>query len=160
MNKTKLFLSLLRISLGLIFLWAFFDKLFGFGLATPLDKGWIEGNSPTYGFLTHATKGPFASLYKSIAGNLIVDILFMSGMLLIGLTLLFGILVNIASMSGSLMMFFIWLAELPPQNHPFLDEHIIYVLVFLLFIFNDSGYLGFGKWWKNRKIVKRFGFLR
>ncbi|MBG6184932.1 hypothetical protein IWX65_002910 [Arthrobacter sp. CAN_A214] len=31
-------LAVLRVLLGSVFLWAFLDKTFGFGLATPADK--------------------------------------------------------------------------------------------------------------------------
>ena len=131
MKKVHYAIGILRIILGLIFLWAFFDKLFGLGFATPYDKGWIEGNSPTYGFLM-STKGPFAPLFQAIAGNVIIDMLFMIGLLLIGLTLVIGIMVNIAGYSGSLMIFLMWLAVLPPKNHPILDEHIVYIFVLIL----------------------------
>ena len=36
-------LAVLRILYGLTFLWAFIDKVFGFGYATPSGKGWIDG---------------------------------------------------------------------------------------------------------------------
>ena len=50
-KKEEVIWSLLRISLGLIFLWVFFDKLFGLGFATLPDKSWLLGNSHTFGFL-------------------------------------------------------------------------------------------------------------
>ena len=37
----------LRIVLGFTFLWAFVDKLFGLGYATPSERSWINGGSPT-----------------------------------------------------------------------------------------------------------------
>jgi CPA2 family monovalent cation:H+ antiporter-2 len=37
--------------MGFVFLWAFLDKTFGFGYATASGKGWIDGGSPTEGFL-------------------------------------------------------------------------------------------------------------
>ncbi|RGA01239.1 hypothetical protein DI270_030565 [Microbispora triticiradicis] len=40
-----------RIAIGWVFLWAFLDKLFGWGFATPAAKAWINGGSPTTGFL-------------------------------------------------------------------------------------------------------------
>ncbi|MEV4569763.1 hypothetical protein AB0K12_38895 [Nonomuraea sp. NPDC049419] len=40
-----------RIAIGWIFLWAFLDKTFGWGFATPSDRAWIAGGSPTTGFL-------------------------------------------------------------------------------------------------------------
>ncbi|HST84100.1 MAG TPA: hypothetical protein VLL08_20360, partial [Kineosporiaceae bacterium] len=55
----------LRIGLGWIFLWAFLDKLFGLGHETESKAAWINGGSPTNGFLSHATTGPFADLYQN-----------------------------------------------------------------------------------------------
>ncbi len=46
--------AVLRIAFGLTFLWAFVDKLFGLGYATPAGKGWIDGGDPTAGFLKGA----------------------------------------------------------------------------------------------------------
>ena len=44
-------IAALRIALGFVFLWAFLDKTFGLGYATPSAKAWINGGSPTKGFL-------------------------------------------------------------------------------------------------------------
>jgi hypothetical protein len=38
-------LAVLRISTGFVFLWAFFDKTFGPGYATPSAKAWIHGGA-------------------------------------------------------------------------------------------------------------------
>ena len=51
-------LAAIRISLGWIFLWAFVDKLFGLGFATPSARSWLNGGSPTKGFLANAATGP------------------------------------------------------------------------------------------------------
>ena len=40
-----------RVLLGFEFLWAFLDKTFGLGYATPSARAWINGGSPTKGFL-------------------------------------------------------------------------------------------------------------
>ncbi len=153
-------LALIRIALGLIFLWAFFDKLFGFGFPTVSNKAWSLGNSPTEGFLKYGTAGPFSNIFQALAENVFVDWLFMFGLLGIGLTLLLGICMNIGTIFGAFMMLLMWLAHLPPQNHPFLDEHIIYLIVLLVLRKNSSGdFFGFGKWWKSTKIVKRFSIL-
>ena len=153
--------GILRIALGLIFLWAFFDKLLGLGFATTADKSWLAGNSPTSGFLSKAVYGPFANIFHSLAGNPVVDWLFMLGLLLIGLSLTFGFLVKIASMSGSLMLLFMWLAMLPPKNNPILDDHIIYIIVLIGFIFSDAGnHLGLGKKWSSLRIVRGNQWLK
>src|SRR3989344_6652249 len=123
--------AIIRIFLALIFLWAFFDKLFGLGFATKPENAWILGKSPTSGFLTNAVHGPFKTLYNSIAGNSIVDWLFMLGLLLIGLSLLFGIFMNLACYSGAFLMFLMWASLLPPENNPIIDEHIIYLFALI-----------------------------
>jgi thiosulfate dehydrogenase [quinone] large subunit len=150
--------GLLRIVMGLIFLWAFLDKLFGLGFATTVDKAWINGASPTSGFLMFAARGPFAPIFKSLAGIAVIDWLFMIGLLLIGLALILGISRKIAGYSGAVMMFLMWAALLPPEHHPFLDEHIVYLLV-LIILANVKTKLSLSKWWLSTEIVKRFPFL-
>ena len=153
--------AIIRIFLALIFLWAFFDKLFGLGFATKPENAWILGKSPTSGFLTNAVHGPFASFFKSLAGNVVVDWLFMLGLLLIGLALLFGVMMSLACYSGALMMFLMWTSLLPPANHPFLDEHIIYLLVLMALLRVEAGNIfGFGKYWSSLKFVKKNKFLQ
>jgi len=150
-------LGVLRLALGLIFLWAFFDKLFGLGFNTARDKSWLLGNSPTSGFLSNLN-GWFSSVFNALSGSVLVDWLFMLGLLLIGLALVLGIVVNLASYSGVLLLFLMWLASLPLEHHLFLDEHIIYLIVLLLITFTNAGdYLGFGKEWK--KLVKKNKWL-
>ena len=73
--------GLLRIMLGWIFLWPFLDKLFGWGFATEAGQGWLQGGSPTAGFLQFGTKGPLAEYFQSLAGQAWVDWLFMAGLL-------------------------------------------------------------------------------
>lgn len=134
MNKQNI-LKFLRVSLGFVFLWAFLDKMFGLGFATAPAKAWINGGSPTYGFLTNAVKGPFADFFQSLAGIPATDWLFMGGLLFIGLTLIFNKYVKWGSYAGAIMVFLMWLAVLPPENNPIIDDHIIYMFVFLYFAF-------------------------
>jgi len=159
--KEQLILVLLRLSMGWVFLWAFFDKLFGFGISTAPDKSWIAGASPTYGFLKFGTHGSFKPLFESLAGNPLVDWLFMLGLLGIGAALMLGIARKISTLSGTLLLFLMWLSLFPPENNPFLDEHIIYILALQLLLQLHSGeVLGLGKWWSETKIVKKFSFLK
>ena len=148
--------AILRICLALIFLWAFFDKLFGLGIATKPENAWILGKSPTEGFLANAVHGPFKEIFNAMSGNLIVDWLFMLGLLLIGLSLLFGVFMNVACYSGALLMFLMWTSLLPPSNHPFLDEHIIYLLLLIGLCRAKAGdVLGFGKQWNSIRFIKK-----
>ncbi len=160
-NGTNVYFGLARIGLGLIFLWAFFDKLLGLGYATKSTQAWITGGSPTVGFLTNATKGPFIDLYHGLAGNPIVDWLFMLGLLGLGIALIFGIGIKIAGYAGAILMLLLWSSVLPPSNNPILDEHIIYALLLLGFSTSNLGdSIGFGRQWSNTSLVQKYRFLR
>lgn len=167
-NKGKLNIlwAGLRIILGVIFLWAFFDKLLGLGFATCrmedgsivylCEKSWIGGGSPTSGFLTYAAKGPFVTFFNALAHHSFIDWLFMLGILGIGIALTFGILIHLASVTGSLLMFLMWVATFPPQNNPLFDEHIVYIgLLVLLAAVHAGRKFGFGTRWDRTSLVKK-----
>ncbi|HEY8452356.1 MAG: hypothetical protein FWJ87_05500 [Micromonosporaceae bacterium] len=151
----------LRIGLGWIFLWAFLDKLFGWGFATATENAWVNGGSPTKGFLTFATTGPFKGFYQSLAGQVWVDVLFMVGLAAIGLALLAGVGMRIAAATGALLMVLMWTAVLPPENNPFMDDHLIYAgLLIGLAMANAGDTLGFGRAWARTRLVRRLPWLR
>ena len=132
MNKQKIIFIVLRLVMGFVFFWAFIDKTFGLGFATTGAKAWINGGSPTTGFLTFGVKGPFASFFHSLAGVAVVDWLFMLGLLFVGLTLIFNRYVKWGCIAGIIMMVLMYLSLLFPENNPIIDEHIVYVLVLAL----------------------------
>ena len=138
MNKQKIVLAVLRVTMGFTFLWAFFDKVFGLGFATTPDKAWLHGGSPTSGFLSFAVKGPFVNIFHSLAGIAVVDWLFMLGLLFVGLTLIFNKFVKWGCVTGSLMLLLMYLALLLPENNPLIDEHIIYIMVLALIYLADK----------------------
>lgn len=138
MNKEKLVFMVLRLAMGFVFFWAFIDKVFGLGFATTTGKAWINGGSPTTGFLSFGVKGPFAEIFHSLAGVAVVDWLFMLGLIFVGLTLIFNRYVKWGCIAGCLMLFFMYLALLFPENNPIIDEHIIYILVLMLIAFKSE----------------------
>ncbi|HEY3260717.1 MAG TPA: hypothetical protein VGJ95_10690 [Pseudonocardiaceae bacterium] len=151
----------LRLALAWEFLWAFADKTFGWGFATPSERAWINGGSPTKGFLTSSATGPFESFYKSIAGDTWTNWLFMIGLLGIGAALLFGVGMRIAAATGSLLLVMMWSAALPPATNPFLDEHLIEALVLILLAATYAGdHVGFGRWWAKTRVVRAVPALR
>lgn len=159
-KKEQTLWVLIRLSMGFMLFWAFLDKLFGFGFSTTANKSWLAGVSPAEGFLKMAVKGPFASFYQSLAGNPFVDWLFMMGLLLIGLALILGIGMKVAGYAGALLMLLMWTALLLPKNNPILDDHIIYLFIFLAFTTVKAGHwFGLGKWWTKTQIVKKYPFL-
>lgn len=152
---------LLRLALAEVFLWAFLDKVFGWGFATAANKSWLLGNSPTLGFLKFGTSGPLAGFYQTLAGNPIVDWLFMMGLLLVGLGLLSGIMIRLTCWGGALLMFLIYLAAWPPKNNPLIDEHIVYIFVLVgLNIVSAGEWWGWGSWWSQTALVKKHSWLK
>lgn len=138
MNIQKIVLLKLRFVMAFIFLWAFFDKVFGLGFATTKANAWINGGSPTTGFLTNAVRGPFASFFHSLAGFPLMDWVFMLGLLFVGTTLLFNKYLKWGALSGIVMMILMWLALLLPENNPIVDEHIVYALVLAFLAFENK----------------------
>jgi thiosulfate dehydrogenase [quinone] large subunit len=106
-------------------------------------------------------KGPLADFYSDLAGNVVVDWLFMAGLLGIGLALVLGIGMRIAGVSGALMLVMMWSAVLPPANNLFMDDHLIYALVLILLALIGAGRTwGFGKAWENIPFVRDHTFLK
>lgn len=160
----------LRLSLGLTFLWAFIDKLLGLGFATCRDdagvvavaceKAVVSGGSATLGFLKFGTTGPLAEFYQSLAGNWLIDTLFMTALLGLGIALTLGIGMRIAAISGVTLMLMMWSATLLPENNPLIDDHIIYAIAIIgLLAVNSTQKLGLGPRWARTKIVRKFSFL-
>jgi thiosulfate dehydrogenase (quinone) large subunit len=151
----------IRLSLGWIFLWAFLDKLFGLGHETKSAAAWIHGGNPTLGFLKMGAKGPFASFYHSIAGATWTNWLFMLGLAGIGIALIAGVAMRITAGAGVLMLVMMWSVVLPPENNPFMDDHIVYALVLILLAAIGAGrFVGLGGAWQRLSIVKRYPFLK
>lgn len=159
-SRVRYLWGLLRLSFGWVFLWAFFDKLFGLGYATAAEDAWLEGGSPTFGFLNFATKGPFAEFYQGIAGNAVVDWMFMLGLLGIGAALILGIGARIAGYSSIVILLAMFSAVILPEHNPVLDEHVIYAITLGALTLVRAGYpLGPGKYWARVPWVKRYPVL-
>jgi thiosulfate dehydrogenase (quinone) large subunit len=160
-KATRYVLAGLRLALGWVFLWAFLDKLFGLGRSTPAEKAWIDGGSPTKGFLGNAVSGPFEGIYHSFAGAAWADWLFMIGLAGIGVALLAGIGMRLAAAAGSLLLILMWTAVLPPENNPFMDDHLVYAGVLILLALTQAGHtLGLGATWERLAIVQRLRWLK
>lgn len=150
-----------RIGFGFVFLWAFLDKTFGLGFATERADAWIKGGSPTAGFLGHGTKGPFADFYQGLAGSTFVDWVFMLGLLGIGLALILGIGMRVATVSAVAMLLMMWTATLWPENNPVIDDHIMYaVSIVVLTLIGAGKAYGLGEKWEELPFVQRNGWLK
>lgn len=164
-------LAALRIGFGLTFLWAFFDKTFALGFHTGYDQqgnldrfgdaAWINGGSPTNGFLSFGAEGPFADFYHSIAGDAWADWLFMAGLLGIGVALTFGVTMRIAAAAGAVLYVLMWTVVLPPENNPVLDDHLLGALTLVVLAATRAGDTwGLGRIWGRTEIAERYPVLR
>ncbi|MEU6409113.1 hypothetical protein [Microbispora sp. NPDC046933] len=150
-----------RIAVGWVFLWAFLDKMFGWGFATPAARAWINGGSPTTGFLKGTADRTFGGLFTALAGQAWVDWLFMAGLLGVGAALILGVGMRVAAGAGGLLLLMMWAAELPLQTNPFMDEHIVYAVVLTGLALAGAGRtLGLGTWWAATPLVRRFPILK
>ena len=174
-NETMLdrSIALLRIAFGITFLWAFLDKTFALGFHTGYDEAgnldrfgpaaWINGGSPTEGFLTVGVPAdnPFKGLFDALAGHAWVDWLFMLGLLGIGVTLLLGVGMRIGTAAGALMYAFMYAAVLPLENNPVVDDHLVGVIVMAVLFFGAAGRTwGLGKGWEQTHLVQQYPVLR
>src|SRR3954469_24806955 len=160
-------LAVLRISTGFVFLWAFLDKAFGLGYATPAAKAWINGGSPTKGFLSSVDVGPFDTAFHAIAGTWWADWLFMLGLGGIGIAVTLGIGLRVSAIAGTVMMLLMWLAEFPldrfttagepsMSTNPLIDYHVIYAIALVVAALTYAGNTwGLGKQWAALPVVQR-----
>ena len=152
-------LAVLRIVVGWTFLWAFLDKVFGLGYATPAARAWVDGGSPTKGFLSSST-GPFSGFWHDLAGTGVANWLFMLGLLGIGTAFLLGIGMRIAAVAAATMYLLMYTVVLPPENNPVTDDHILGALIVIALALLAAGdTLGLGRWWKSQPLVKRYPWL-
>ncbi len=153
--------AVLRLALGSIFFWAFLDKTFGFGFATDTDAAWINGASPTRDFLESGTSGPLAGFYQGLAGQVWVDWVFMIGLAGIGIAFLLGIGLRLAAATSALMLVMMYSAAMPPETHPFIDDHLVYALAMVALAASHAGDTwGLGRRWATTPLVQRYAFLK
>jgi thiosulfate dehydrogenase [quinone] large subunit len=166
-------LAVLRIAYGVIFLWAFFDKLLALGFHTGYDQegtldrfgaaAWVNGGSPTEGFLLFGVpaNNPFHSIFNDMAGQTWVDWLFMLGLLGIGAALFAGVGMRIAAAAGALLYMLMYVASLPLENNPVVDDHLIGAIVLVVLALTLAGDTwGAGKAWAKTHLVRRHPVLR
>jgi thiosulfate dehydrogenase (quinone) large subunit len=166
--------AMMRITLGLVYLWAFIAQ--GFGViytnkaAAPADaaapakldyswhfsydasKGWISSgfsHSPTEAFVSKNLDGPLAFIPQKLPTGL-VDFLWIFALAGLGIGLTLGIASNIAGWGGFALNVIIWFSTFPPSTNPIIDaEHATFALAFLLLMWlQASNYWGIGRWWR------------
>ncbi|WP_405996733.1 hypothetical protein [Streptomyces sp. NBC_00829] len=163
--------AMTRLLTAFTFLWAFGDKALGWGYTTPAGKGWIDGGSPTKGFLSHVAAGPMEETFHSWAGAAWADWTFMLGLLGIGVALASGVALRVAAAAGTVMMALMWVAEWPLARHlsdgslsmstnPLVDYHVLYAAVLVTLAAIGAGRTwGLGTIWERLPLVRRNRWL-
>lgn len=178
------FLSLARIGIGFVFLWAFIDKLFGLGFATcrdaetkavnvMCDSAWLAGGHPTEGYLKSAAgefggdpAGVYGEMFKgwgdaNIGGFRFLDWAFMLGLLLVGGALMLGIGTKLAALGAVGLLGLMYIAHFDNTNNPVIDDHIVYSLasVGIVWVELQRQAVGFGKLWRKVPLVEKHAWL-
>ena len=154
-------LGVVRILIGFYFLWAFADKLFGLGYSTPSERSWLNGGSPTAGFLGGSIEGgnPFAGVWEFFLSiNPLTDVLFMLGLLGVGVALMLGIGTRVAAISAAAMYTLMYLAAFPIATNPLYDTHLLMAVAVIAMAGLAAGdHVGLGAHW--HRLVKGNRFL-
>ena len=110
------------VSLRVLVGWLFFYS----GITKVLDPEWTAS-----GYLLHGVPegNPFGEIWVVLAGMPLVDVLFQSGLTLVGLGLILGAFTRWNAFWGSVMMLLVWASSLPLENGVVVDEHIVYIAV-------------------------------
>jgi len=149
-QSVRSLIVLLRLSMAWVFLYAASHQIFGgFSVA-----GFL-GATKTFNWL-------FAPMTaEPVAG--VVSVLVGYGHLLIGLSLLTGLLTRVSALAGIALMALYWMAHM---NFPYisdttnflLDEHVVYGLVLSLLIATHAGHIfGLDAWVAQQRRVARNG---
>jgi thiosulfate dehydrogenase (quinone) large subunit len=138
------FSIILRLLVGSLFIYAGYTKVMA-------EKAWSAS-----GYLANAT-GPFAEWFQALAGNVVIDNLNMYGLLLIGLAVFFGLLIRPAAAFGALLMVLYYFADFVGNTaHGYVDEHLVYAVIFLMFVFGGFGHIcGLDSIMSQQKFVRK-----
>lgn len=149
----KIYIFLLRISLGILFFYA--------GITKVLNPNWSAA-----GYLKGAQT--FPELYNFLLQPEILPIInFVNewGLTLLGVSLLLGIFVRLSSKLGALLMllYYIPILKFPyvGANSFLVDQHVIFIFSLLLLGSLKTGrYLGLEKWCSSLPICSKYPKLR
>lgn len=167
-------LAVLRIAFGVTFLWAFFDKLLALGYSTGknaetgvIDRfgpdAWINEGNPTFGFLSFGVSEDnwFHGFFTGIAGDAWTNWLFMLGLLGIGIALVSGMGIRLAAITGAALYLMMYVASMPLENNPVLDDHLAGAIVLIVLALTLAGDTwGLGKTWAKTSYIRKFPVLR
>lgn len=148
-TSERALILLLRLSLAWVFLYAASHQVFDPGFSVAGFLGTTKTFHGLFGIFTGPVLAP------------VITFLVAYGHLLIGLSLLTGLMVRVSSAFGIALMLLYWLAHMDfpyvsGTTNFLMDEHIIYALVLGLLIATHAGHiLGLDGWAAKRPETQR-----
>ena len=136
----KLGIAVLRIGVGIIFLWAGLEKLLGGGPqgfsaagflshATGGTLGWpFVTGIPAEGTIFNPTHAFWVSLSQNVAAMSVVNTLVVAGEIGIGSALILGLFTRFAAVMGTLMMLLFFFAAWQFETGV-VNQHLTYALI-------------------------------
>lgn len=137
-DSYRVAIAVLRLGVGIIFLWAGLEKVFGpepfsaagfLQFATNGTLGWPFVTEPAVeGTIYNPTQGLWAGLVENEAAMSVINFIVPWGQIGIGLGLILGLLTRFSALMGTLMMIFFFLAAWEFE-HGIVNQHLTYALV-------------------------------
>ena len=149
-DSYKIGIALLRIGVGIIFLWAGLAKVFGpepfdaggfLQFATGGTLGWPFVAAPVEGEIYNPTNGIWVGLAGNQTAMTVINVLVPWGQIGIGIGLILGLLTRFSAAMGTLMMLLFFVAAWDFE-FGIVNQHLTYALVTFVL-----GYLGTGNFY-------------
>lgn len=158
----QLGVAVLRVVVGIVFLWAGLEKAIGGPLGTWTADGFLKfatAGSMGWPFVTgEIAEGtifnPTHDFWVGLAGSGFIDYLVPFGQMGIGIALIFGLLTRFGAAMGTLMMLFFFVAAWD-FAYGIVNQHLTYAVV-TVFI----GYIGAGNYYGLDGMIGQSGFAQ
>ena len=160
-------LAVLRITLGVGFLWAGLEKVLQFGGAAPFSAaGFLKG--ATLGAIPGSTTGqvvnPTHDFWVGLAANATavgaINFLVQFGEVAIGVALILGLATRFAGVAGFLMMGLFWVAQMSFATGPF-NNQFMYAAIAAVLVYTGAGeHYGIDELIERLPFVKRHSSLK
>lgn len=113
-------------------------SMIGIGLRLFVGGGWGAWNAVGVVLPSTYPRGPIGNILLNFWGNQIVIQLLIWALVLIGLALVLGVAVRLASYGGMFIMLLMYLAVIPPSS-AIISQQLIYMVVFLAMVTGEAG---------------------
>lgn len=116
-------------------------SMIGLGLRLFVGGGWDAWNSIGVVLPSTYPRGPIGKIFLNFWGNPFVIQLLIWSSVLIGVALVLGVAVRLASYGGILIMLMLYLAVIPPSS-VIINQQVMYIVVFTLLAVGKAGKIG------------------